>query len=197
MNSSHTLWYALQVQTRLGITAAATLRGKGYEELLPLYPVRRRWSDRIKESLQPLFPGYMFCRLDPEERLLAVLTTPGITGIVSAGKTPIPIPDEEIGDIRHVLRSGLAPQPWPFLQAGSRVAIERGALAGLRGIVIKTEKAYRLVVSITLLQRSVAVEIDRSLARPVQMSPTPGNGDPRFLELGEAGSCLIPIRGRG
>lgn len=165
--SSNTRWYALQVQTRLGTAAAATLRGKGYEEFLPLYRERRRWSDRVAQSLQPLFPGYMFCRFDPQERLMPILTAPGIIGIVSAGKMPIPIPDEEIAGIRDVLRSGLATQPWPFLEAGCRVRIDRGALAGVQGIITGTEKNHRLVVSIALLHRSVAVEIDRAWARPI------------------------------
>lgn len=167
MKSNNLRWYALRIQTRLGTTAAATLRGKGYEEFLPLYPERRRWSDRVKDTLQPLFPGYMFCRLDPEDRLMPILTIPGVIGIVSAGKTPIPIPDEEIGGIRDVLRTGLPAHPWPFLEAGSRVAIEQGALAGMQGIITNTDKVCRLVVSIAMLQRSVAVEIDRSWARPI------------------------------
>lgn len=165
--SSNTRWYALHVQTRLGATASATLRGKGYEEFLPVYRERRRWSDRVIEGLQPLFPGYMFCRFDPQQRLLPILTTPGIIGIVSAGRTPIPIPDEEIAGIRHVLRSGLLTQPWPFLEAGCRVRIDHGSLAGLEGIITGTEKIHRLIVSITLLQRSVAVEIDRAWAQPI------------------------------
>jgi transcription antitermination factor NusG len=109
----------------------------------------------------------MFCRFDPQERLMPILTTPGIVGIVSAGKTPIPIPDEEIGGIRDVVRSGLAAHPWPFLEAGCRVRIEHGTLAGLEGILTDTGKIHRLVVSVTLLQRSVAVEIDREWARPI------------------------------
>jgi transcription antitermination factor NusG len=160
-------WYALQIQSRLASVAFATLRGKGYEEFLPLYRSRRQWSDRVKELETPLFPGYLFCRFDVSDRLMPILTTPGVIGIVGAGKTPVPVDEEEIEAIRVVLRSGLAAQPWPFLSVGSKVYIEGGPLAGAEGFVINTEKVYRLIVSVSLLQRSVAVEIDREWARPI------------------------------
>ena len=165
--SDNLSWYAVRIQSRLGSVASATLRGKGYEEFLPLYRSRRRWSDRIKELDLPLFPGYLFCRFDVSDRLMPILTTPGVIGIVGAGKTPVPIGDEEIEAIRARLRSGLVVQPWPFLRVGSKVYIEGGPLAGVEGIISNTDKVYRLVVSVSLLQRSVAVEIDREWARPI------------------------------
>lgn len=174
-------WYALQIQSKLGSVASATLRGKGYEEFLPLYRSRRRWSDRIKELELPLFPGYLFCRFDVSDRLMPILTTPGVIGIVGAGKTPLPVNDEEIEAVRAILRSGLIAQPWPFLRAGSKVYIEGGPLAGVEGIVTNTDKVYRLIVSVHLLQRSVAVEIDREWARPI----TDGTA-PRAVSLSES-----------
>jgi transcription antitermination factor NusG len=160
-------WYALQIRSKMGSVASATLRGKGYDEFLPLYRSPRRWSDRTKELELPLFPGYLFCRFDVSDRLMPILTTPGVIGIVGAGKTPVSVDDEEIEAIRLILRSGFVAQPWPFLGAGSKVYIEGGPLAGVEGIVINTDKVYRLVVSVNLLQRSVAVEIDRAWARPI------------------------------
>src|ERR1035437_6514965 len=177
--SDNLSWYAIQIQSRLGSIASATLRGKGYEEFLPLYRSPRRWSDRMKELECPLFPGYLFCRFNVGDRL-PILTAPGVIGIVCAGKTPVPVDDEEIEDVRAVLRSGLAAQPWPFLGVGSRVYIERGPLAGLEGIVTDADKVYRLIVSVSLLQRSVAVEIDREWARPI----ADGMG-PRAVTLSE------------
>ena len=159
-------WYALRIQSRLSSLAVDTLRGKGYEEFLPLYRTRRRWSDRVKQVELPLFPGYLFCQFDVND-LLPILTTPGVIGIVGAGKLPIPVDLEEIEAVRAILRSGLAAQPWPLLCVGSKVYIERGPLAGLEGIISNTDKVYRLVVSVSLLQRSVAVEIDREWARPI------------------------------
>lgn len=180
MNPNTAQWYALQIQSRLGSIASTVLRGKGYDEFLPVYRSRRRWSDRVKTIDLPLFPGYLFCRFNPQDRLLPVLTTPGVIGIVGAGKTPIAVAEEEIEAVRRVLQSGLAAQPWPYLSVGSRIYIEAGPLAGLEGIVTNGDKLYRLVVSVTLLQRSVAVEIDRDWARPV----TPRMG-PRAVTLSE------------
>jgi transcription antitermination factor NusG len=171
--SNRAQWYALQVQSRLASVASSILRGKGYEEFLPLYSSRRRWSDRVKTIDVPLFPGYLFCRFDPHDRMVPVLTTPGVLGVVGAGKTPLPVADHEIECVRTVIKSGLAAQPWPFLGVGSRIYMEAGPLAGLEGMICNTDKVDRLVVSVTLLQRSVAVEIDRDWARPVsaRMSP--------------------------
>ena len=171
-------WYALHVQSRLAGTASTVLRGKGYEVLLPLYRSRRRWSDRMKEVELPLFPGYLFCRFDVHDRLLPVLTTPGVKEIVGAGKTPIPIAAEEIEAVRRVVSSGLATMPWPELPIGGRIYIEAGPLAGLEGIITNTDKVCRLVVSITMLERSVAVEIERDWVRLV--TPKMGPWQPAF-----------------
>ena len=172
-------WYALRIQSRLGSLASTTLRDKGYEEFFPLYWSRRRWSDRTKELELPLFPGYLFCQFDVSDRL-PILTTPGVIGIVGIGKTPAPVDLDEIEAIRVILRSGLAAQPWPSLRVGSKVYIERGPLAGLEGIITNTDKVYRLIASVSLLQRSVAVEIDREWARPI----ADGMG-PRAVPLSE------------
>jgi transcription antitermination factor NusG len=104
---------------------------------------------------------------------MPVLTTPGVISIVGAGRTPIPVDEGEIEAIRAILRAGMVAQPWPFLSAGSKVYLERGPLAGMEGIIASADKVYRLVVSISLLQRSVAVEIDRDWARPIINSPGP------------------------
>jgi transcription antitermination factor NusG len=157
----------------LGSVASDTLRGKGYEEFLPLYRSQRRWSDRIKELELPLFPGYLFCRFDVHDRL-PILTTPGVISIVGAGKTAIPVENEEIEAVRAILRSGLAAQPWPFLGVGSKVYIEGGPLAGVEGIITNADKVCRLIISVSLLQRSVAVEIDREWARPIANGMGPG-----------------------
>ena len=98
---------------------------------------------------------------------MPILTTPGVIGIVGAGRTPVPLDDEEIEAVRAILRSGLAAQPWPLLRVGSKVYLERGPLTGVEGIITNTDKVYRLVVTVSLLQRSVAVEIDREWARPI------------------------------
>ena len=166
-------WYAIRVQSKLEALVSAALRGKSFEEFLPTYQARRQWSDRMKSVTLPLFPGYLFCRLDVEGRLLPILTTPGVISIVGAGKVPIALADSEIDAIQAVIRSGLPAVPWLSLLVGSRVYIEKGPLTGLEGTVLNLSKKYRLIVSVPLLQRSVAVEIEREWARPILSSPTP------------------------
>jgi transcription antitermination factor NusG len=143
------------------------LGNKGYESYLPLYTGRRRWSDRIKELELPLFAGYLFCRLDLEQRRLPVLTTPGVRQIIGVGKVPAPVPESEIDAVRAVIASGLAAQPWPYLAVGNRVRVRHGSLNGVEGILLATKKHHRLVVSVELLRRAVAVDIDEAWVEPV------------------------------
>jgi transcription antitermination factor NusG len=164
---THVFWYAIRVRSKFEHVASAVLSGKGYEQFLPLYRSSRQWSDRSKTLDLPLFPGYLFCRFDAEDRLLPILTTPGVISIVGAGRIPVAIPDREIEAIQTIIASGLLPQPWPHLSVGSRVVIERGPLAGIEGITLDVNKRHRLIISVPLLQRSVAVEIDRQWARPL------------------------------
>jgi transcription antitermination factor NusG len=140
---------------------SAALRSKGLEEFLPLYRVKRRWSDRTKEIQTPLFPGYVFCRLDVQRRL-PILTIPAVHSLVGNGKIPVPIADAEISNLRLITESRLQAGPWPYLKIGHRVRIQQGALEGLEGILLAQSKPSRLVVSVTLLRRSVAVEIDEA-----------------------------------
>jgi transcription antitermination factor NusG len=170
-------WFALQVRTRHETAIAGFLQAKGYEQFLPLYSVKKRWSDRVRVIEAPLFPGYLFCRLDPQYRL-PVLKTPGVIQIVGYNRVPAPIEETEIHGIQTLVASGLPTQPWPFLAAGDPVQIESGSLRGLKGIVVKLKENSRLVVSITLLRRSVAVEIDSALVQPNCGAPT-SCGEPK------------------
>lgn len=160
-------WFAIQVRARSEKLVAAVARNKGFDEFLPMYKERRRWSDRFKVLDLPLFPGYVFCRLEVERRL-PLLTIPGVIGFVGAGKTPLPISDEEIASIQATVASGLAAQPFPFLSSGQLVRLEEGPLTGLEGFYLEDRKQDRIVVSVTLLQRSVAIEIDRAWVSPVK-----------------------------
>jgi transcription antitermination factor NusG len=164
-------WFALRVRSNYERIAAVHLRERGFEEFSPFYQVQRRWSDRTKTMEQFLFPGYVFARLNPNDRLLAV-TAPGVVGLVGFGKIPSAIPDEEIESIRTMVSSGLLMKPWPFLEVGQRVLIERGPLAGVEGILQDVKGQFRLVVSISLLQRSVSAEVDRTWVRPIPAPPS-------------------------
>ena len=152
------------------MSVADHLQGKSYEWFLPLYKTRRRWSDRVKEVSSPLFPGYLFCRFNPHDRL-PILKTPGVTQIVGYNHVPVPVDEHEIEAIRRLIASGVPNFPCAFLEVGSKVRIETGALRGLEGMLTELKGKRRLVLSITLLQRSVAVEIDSdavSVVRPLQ-----------------------------
>jgi transcription antitermination factor NusG len=165
-------WFALRVKSRCEKVVATLAQNKGFEQFLPLYQSRRRWSDRLKSLELPLFPGYLFCRLDPQHRL-PLLTIPGALHFVGIGKIPVPIEDTEIATIQQAVQSGLLTEPWPFLDVGQRVRLEDGPLAGLEGILVGTAKQQRIVVSVTLLKRSVAVVIERHWATPLDVSGRP------------------------
>ena len=161
-----TFWYALHVRTRFEKVVSRNLRGNGYEQFLPLYRRTSRWSDRTKEIELPLFPGYVFCRFNPLHRM-PILTIPGVNTIVGIGKSLMPVEENELAVVRTVLESNSYCEPWPFLQVGEKVCVERGPLAGTQGIVMLVKNSYRLVISVNLLQRSVAVEIDRDCLKPI------------------------------
>ena len=165
------LWFAIRVRSNYERVAAIHLRERGFEEFSPSHQMQRRWSDRTKTIEQHLFPGYVFSRFNPQDRL-PVLTVPGVVGVVGVGKTPSPIPDQEIENIRKMVQSGLLVTPWPFLEVGQRVLIERGPLAGVEGILQNVKGRFRLVVSISLLHRSISAEIDRSSVRPIKPPPS-------------------------
>jgi transcription antitermination factor NusG len=159
-------WFALQVWSRREGLVANQLRGQGYECFLPLSKSVRRWSDRMKEVELPLFPGYLFCRFDLHNRG-PLLMTPGIRQIVGVGRTPMSVEESEVEAIRQALASGLPSQPWPFLQIGERVRVSHGSLKNLEGILVNFKGSNRVVLSVTLLQRSVAMEVDLSWVTPL------------------------------
>jgi len=160
-------WFALQVRTRWESSAALLLSGKGYQTLLPTYQTKKRWNGRLREITAPLFPGYVFCHFDALNRL-PILITPGVIAVVSLGRVPLPVDDAEIAAIQTVVAAGVPAEPWPYLEIGQRVRIETDALCGLEGILIKIKGNHRIVVSVSLLRRSVALEIDRSFVSPLR-----------------------------
>src|SRR5581483_12032662 len=136
-------WYGVQTRSNCEKVAATVLDSKGYEHYLPVYRSKRRWSDRVVETDKPLFPGYVFCRFDAQQRL-PVLTTPGVVSVIGFGREPAPIADSEIQAIQAVLSSGLAAEPHRFLHQGQRIRINRGSLEGLEGILVKQKNEWRM-----------------------------------------------------
>lgn len=166
------LWFALRVRGRFEKTVVMLLEQKGIESFLPLYKVRRRWSDRYKELDLPLFPGYVFCRFRLMSRL-PIMKTNGVLHIVGIGRNPVPVEESEISAIQQLINAGVPAQPWPFLRIGQDVCIERGPLVGLKGKIVSLGPRHRLVVSVSLLQRSVAAEIESDWVSPLKAAVPP------------------------
>jgi transcription antitermination factor NusG len=159
-------WQALYTRHQHEKVVAESLTGKGFEVFLPLYEAPRRWKDRIKRLSLPLFPNYVFIRSGPAERA-AVLATWGIYDFVRFGGLPAAIPIEQIEAVRRMARQGLKAEPHPYLRAGDRVRMRSGPLEGIEGILISKKNLFRLVLSVDLLVRSAAVEVDAADAERV------------------------------
>ena len=159
-------WFALTVKHQHEQRVEDALSASGVEAFLPLYRVRRRWSDRVKDLDVPLFPGYVFGRFSDVDRI-RILRTPGVAKIVGFAGIPAPVPENELDAIRLALASRLPLGPWPFLKTGSRVRVEDGPLRGLEGRLLREREGLRLVVGIELLQRSLAIEIDSGMISPL------------------------------
>jgi transcription antitermination factor NusG len=152
-------WVAVQVCAGREQLSAAHLGRRGYEVFLPCYHEHRRWSDRVKKVERALFAGYLFCRLGTPVTA-KIITAPGVIRIVGDSERPLPVPTHEIEAIKRVVETRLNAEPWPYLETGQCVRVECGPLRGTDGIVLMVKNRHRLVVSISLLQRSVAVEIE-------------------------------------
>ena len=175
-------WYALTVKPQHEKAVAEQLRVKGLETYLPVYRSRRRWSDRVKTIDLPLFPQYVFSQFHLEERV-RVLQTASVLSIVSFAGAPCPVEASQLEALRAIVGSGLPYSPWPFLHAGQRVRICGGPLKGVEGILAREKSECRVVVNMELLQRAVAVEMERDLVLPcAQYRPatTAGAGRPGF-----------------
>jgi transcription antitermination factor NusG len=153
------VWYAIQIRPRAEKLVARLLEEKGYQQFLPLYAAVRKWSDRVKKLEVPLFPGYLFCRIGTGTTGL-VSTTPGVIRIVGAAGQPTPVEESEILAIRRIVTSRLHVEPWTSLREGQVVQIISGPLEGLRGTLCRIGGRARLVVSVSAVHRSIAVDID-------------------------------------
>ncbi len=159
-------WHALYTRHQHERIVAQALTGKGFDIFLPQYRTVHRWKDRWKELELPLFPNYVFV-LGGLDRMLNILTTPGVHSLVSWGGRPADIPQHEIDSVRRLVESPLRVQKHPFIRTGDRVRIRSGPLEGIEGILVRSKSAYRLVLSVEMLARSAAVEVDVSMVERV------------------------------
>jgi transcription antitermination factor NusG len=159
-------WYAIYTRYRHEKTVAQILTKKGLETFLPLYASAHRWKDRTKLVSLPIFPCYVFIK-EGLDRRLDIVTTPGFHALVSTGGLPIAIPHDEIEAIRRAVESGSNVSPHPFLKCGERVRVKCGPLTGVEGILVRVKNQCRLVVSVEMLGKAVAVEVDTYLVEKV------------------------------
>ena len=152
-------WYAAYTSARHEKSVARQLEERSINCFLPLYRSWHRWADRRKQVELALFPSYVFVHIDPRERL-RVLQLPGVVRLVSFNGSPAPLPETDIEGLRNGLEQGIYAQPHPYLQTGRRVRVVRGPLAGAHGILVRKKDKLRFVISIDVLMRSVAVELD-------------------------------------
>ena len=153
-----THWYAAHIRSRHEKRVAEQLTGKNVNFFLPLYQAEHRWKDRLARVDLPLFPGYLFVQIPLRERL-RVLEVPGVVRLVSTRGEPVPLDDGEIDILQQGLNEKLKAAPHPYIKVGTRVRVRAGALAGLEGILVRLKDTYRVVISVDLIMRSIAVEI--------------------------------------
>jgi transcription antitermination factor NusG len=162
----HNTWFAIQVAPRRERTVAAILQNKGYQHLLPTY--RPKGLPPTRAAL-PLFPGYVFCRLNLEIRA-PIICTPGVVRIVGYGRQPVSLPEHEIEPLCQVVASGCHAEPRRYLSSGQLFRISDGPLRGTVGMVVNSGEESRLVLSVTLLQRSISVEVEPEWLTPIGSS---------------------------
>jgi transcription antitermination factor NusG len=158
-------WYAAYTWARHEKRVAEQMRQRRLSSFLPLYRSIHRWKDRRKEIELALFPSYVFVQLVLKDRV-RVLEIPGVVHIVSVRGTPVPLAEQEIESLRRGMDGNLKMEPHPYLQAGRRARVRSGPLTGLEGILLRRKDGLRLVLSIEILMRAVAVEIDEADVRP-------------------------------
>jgi transcription antitermination factor NusG len=159
-------WYAVYTKHQHEKTACELLTGKGFEVFLPLYGAKRQWKDRTRVVSLPVFPGYLFLRTNLV-RKLEILQTPGVFWLVESGSRTCEIPNSEIEAVRRITQSSATVEPHPYLKCGDQVCIRQGALAGIEGVLVRVKNRYRVVVSVNLLQKAIAVEVDFSMVERI------------------------------
>lgn len=164
-------WYAIRVRSRHEKTVLAALTGKGFSPFVPFYASSRRSSGPTPSQL-PFFPGYVFSRFDCTQ-LLPILTTSGVVSIVHDYRGPIPVEESEIDALVRLVASGVTPRTCAYISEGERVRVEEGPLRGTEGIFVRGKSVSSIVISVSILQRSLNVEVPRELVTPLRTYRTP------------------------
>jgi transcription antitermination factor NusG len=155
-------WFAVKTKPQYERLVGEALSSCGVGSFVPCYSLLHRWSDRLKKVEVPLFTGYLFGLFRWNQRNLLTMI-PGCRGIVSFGGKPAPVDPHEMDNLRRIVESDAQREPHPYLRAGQPVRIIGGPLRGVEGFVSEQNDSFRVVVTISILQRSVGVQIDRDL----------------------------------
>jgi transcription antitermination factor NusG len=158
-------WFAVHTWSRHEKSVSDQLRGKDIETFLPLYRSLKQWKNGQTGCPLPLFPGYLFVRIDIQHRL-PVLQTHGVAKFVGFGQKPAALPAHEITQLEQAVAKGFDLNPHPFLTVGDRVVIKSGPLTGLTGILTREKQQLRVVLSVELISRSISVELDVAHLEP-------------------------------
>ena len=165
-------WWVIYTRHQHEKAVADMLAAKGMEVYLPVYETIRRWKDRNKRLVLPLFPSYLFVREMAGGRL-ATASTPGVHAILTRGNSLSVIPAEEMKAIQRALAEPSRVEPHPFLQCGERVRVSRGAMEGIEGILVRKKNLYRLVILVEMISQAASVEVEASDVEPVRLRKPP------------------------
>ena len=161
LQESESHWYAVYTNARHEKHVAKQLEGRHISNFLPLYHSIRRWKDRRKEIALPLFPSYVFVQVADHQRL-QVLQIPGVARFIGFNGRPTRLDNDEIESLKNAIAGGVHAEPHPYLKIGRRIRIKRGPLAGMEGILVRKKDKFRVVISLDLIMRSVATEVEAS-----------------------------------
>jgi transcription antitermination factor NusG len=170
-------WYVLYTYPRHEKAVREQLESRSIEAFLPTFTSKNRWKDRCARVETPLFPGYVFIRVDLSERN-KVFAVPGVIRMLSINGLPAPVDDSEIEAVRLCLVGGAALSPYPFIEVGDRVRVRSGLLEGLEGLVSRCKNERRFIIPISLINQSVSVEIDVELLEPLSLQDQNQHKDP-------------------
>lgn len=167
--SVQTDWFAIRVKANREKVAAQSLSSKGFEVCLPVYQMESHKTRGVQVLHVPLFAGYLFARFNLHNRL-PILMVPGVVGIVGFGSVAQPVDPDEMASVLALVSSDLRVMPHEYLPVGQRIRVQSGPLRGIEGQVVEHRDTNRLVVSVTLLQRSIAVNVERHWLSPLMKS---------------------------
>jgi len=165
-------WYALKVKVRHEKNVERLLSTKGHPSFVPIYRAARRWGNRDRSVDLPLFSGYVFSRFNVSDRL-PILVTPGVVSAVGFGDGPLPVDEQEMSALIKLMETRTECGPHPYVRTGERARVVAGPMCGVEGILVGSRQRSRLILSVELLQRSVAVEVDETWVEPILQTGGP------------------------